>query len=138
EKLSYQWDSIMKEWFVNGSGGLEHGFTLASRPGASSSALTLHLAVRGTLTPRISSGGRWVSFLDDRGVAALNYAGLKVTDAQGRELAARFTSEPQGLRLEVEERGARYPITIDPVAQQAYLKPAAVGSTQAGDWFGFS
>ena len=46
--------------------------------------------------------------------------------------------EPDGLRLEVEERSARYPITIDPIAQQAYLKPAAVGTTQAGDWFGYS
>ena len=24
----------------------------------------------------------------------------------------------------VDERGARYPLTIDPIAQQAYLKPA--------------
>ncbi len=54
------------------------------------------------------------------------------------ELAARFTREPGGLRLEVEERSARYPITIDPTAQQAYLKPAAVGISQAGDWFGYS
>ena len=138
EKLSYQWDSLMTEWFVNGSRGLEHGFTLASRPGKSAAALTLHLAVRGTLTPRVSPDGRRVSFLDDRGAPALNYAGLKVTDAQGRELAARFTREPDGLRLEVEERSARYPITIDPIAQQAYLKPAAVGTSQAGDWFGYS
>jgi hypothetical protein len=138
EKLSYQWDSLMTEWFVNGSRGLEHGFTLASRPGKSAAALTLHLAVRGTLTPRASADGRRVSFLDHHGAPALNYAGLKVTDAQGRELAARFTREPNGLRLEVEERSERYPITIDPVAQQAYLKPAAVGATQAGDWFGYS
>ncbi|MCX6628678.1 MAG: FG-GAP repeat protein, partial [Candidatus Solibacter sp.] len=138
EKLSYQWDSVMTEWFVNGSRGLEHGFTLASRPGESAASLTLHLAVRGTLTPRISPDGRRVTFLDERGAPALNYAGLKVTDAQGRELAARFTREPDGLRLEVAERGALYPITIDPIAQQAYLKPAAVGTTQAGDWFGYS
>jgi hypothetical protein len=52
--------------------------------------------------------------------------------ARGRELAARFTLEPDGLRLEVEEQSARYPITIDPIAQQAYLKSAAVGTTQAG------
>jgi hypothetical protein len=114
EKLSYQWDSLMTEWFVNGSRGLEHGFTLASRPGKAAAALTLHLAVRGTLVPRVSPDGRRVSFLDDRGAPALNYAGLKVTDAQGRELAARFTREPGGLRLEVEERSARYPVTIDP------------------------
>jgi hypothetical protein len=138
ERFSYQWDSVMTEWFVNGSRGLEHGFTLTSRPGASAAALALHLAVRGTLTPRVSQDGRRVSFLDDRGTSALNYAGLKVTDADGRELAARFTRERDGLRLEVDERGARYPITIDPTVQQAYLKPAAVGISQAGDWFGYS
>ena len=138
EKFFYQWDSLMTEWFVNGSRGLEHGFTLVSRPGTSAAALTLHLAVRGTLTPRLSPDGRRVSFLDDHGMLALNYAGLKVTDAQGRELPARFTLEPDGLRLEVEERSSSYPITIDPIAQQAYLKPAAVGTTQAGDWFGYS
>ena len=114
EKLSYQWDSLITEWFVNGDRGLEHGFTLASRPGKAAAALTLHLAVRGTLVPRVSPVGRRVSFLDDRGAPALNYAGLKVTDAQGRELAARFAREPGGLRLEVEERSARYPVTIDP------------------------
>ena len=43
-----------------------------------------------------------------------------------------------GVRLLVEERGARYPLTIDPIAQQAYLKPAAVGTTQAEDQFGYS
>jgi hypothetical protein len=138
EKLSYRWDSTMTEWFVNGKAGLEHGFTLASRPGVSVSALALHLAVRGTLTPRVSPDGRKVVFLDERGSPALNYAGLKVTDALGHELAARFLPEGTGLRLEIEERGARYPIAIDPVAQQAYLKPAAVGNTQAGDLFGFS
>ena len=42
------------------------------------------------------------------------------------------------LRLLVDERGARYPLTIDPIAQQAYLKPAAVGTTQAGDNFSHS
>jgi hypothetical protein len=30
------------------------------------------------------------------------------------------------------------PLTIDPGAQQAYRKPAAVGTTQAGDNFGLS
>ena len=139
EKLSYRWDSVMTEWFVNGSAGLEHGFTLASRPGKSASALALRLTVRGDLTPRILPDGRGVRFLDRRGAPALNYAGLKATDSTGRVLASRFLREGTELRLEVEERDAIYPIIIDPLAQQtAYLKPAAVGSTQAGDLFGFA
>ena len=32
EKFSYQWDSVIREWYVNGA-GLEHGYTLESRPG---------------------------------------------------------------------------------------------------------
>jgi hypothetical protein len=39
------------------------------------------------------------------------------------------------LVLSVEDRGARYPLTIDPVAQQAYLKAS---NTDAGDQFGYS
>ena len=138
EKLAYQWDPLMTEWFVNETRGLEHGFTIAARPGKSALSLTLHLALRGTLKPSVSPDGRQVSFLDDNGAPALNYSGLKVTDALGVELAARFVRDRDGLRLEVEEQSARYPITIDPLAQQAYLKPAAVGTSQAGDWFGYS
>ena len=139
EKLSYRWDSAMTEWFINGGDGLEHGFTLASRPsGKSAAALTLLLGVRGNLTPVVSPDGGSVSFLNDHGVTALNYSGLKVTDADGRKLPAGFTLEHKGLRLDVDERSARYPITIDPIAQQAYLKPAQVGTFQAGDYFGYS
>ncbi len=138
EKIGCQWDSTIEEWFVNGEGGLEHGFTLASRPGRSSLPLTLHLKVLGALVPRIASDGRSVSFLDDRGVDLLHYAGLLVTDADGHALGARFIREAQGLRLEVDERNARYPIAIDPTVQLAYLKPALVASTQLSHWFGFS
>src|SRR6185436_7644749 len=37
--------------------------------------------------------------------------------------------------LAVDERGARYPLTIAPTAQQAYLKASNTG---AGDFFGHS
>ena len=69
EKLSYRWDALMTEWFVNGTRGLEHGFmSLAARPGKSVSPLhPLHLMMRGTLMPRISPDGRRVSFLDHHG-----------------------------------------------------------------------
>lgn len=34
----------------------------------------------------------------------------------------------------MDERGARYPVTIDPIAQQAYFKAS---NTEAGDEFGW-
>ncbi|HBJ86379.1 MAG TPA: hypothetical protein DDZ88_21490, partial [Verrucomicrobiales bacterium] len=67
----------------------------------------------------------------------LNYAGLKVWDADGKVLPARFVptvaSVNGTLRIQVDEHAARYPITVDPIAQQAYIKAL---NTSAGDQFG--
>ena len=65
----------------------------------------------------------------------LTYSGLTVFDADGARLTARFELVAEGLLLTVDERGARYPLTIDPLAQQAYLKASNTGS---GDRFGDS
>ena len=42
------------------------------------------------------------------------------------------------MHLSVDDRGARYPITIDPIVQQAYLTPTGVGLTDLDDGFGTS
>ncbi len=141
QRLTYQWDGNVQEWYVNDQRGLEHGFIVNERPeGAKSGeALSFKISTRGTLTPRIADGGKDVSFQEAGGTDVLHYSNLKVWDADGKILPAHF--EPSGttsLRLNVQETGARYPITIDPVAYGAYLKPGAVGMTQAGDWFGHS
>ena len=135
--LTYKWSALLEEWYVNGSAGLEHGFTLASAPRGTGS-LSLSIAIRGDLAPLVSQDGRRVTFVDNDAKPALVYSGLQVFDADHRSIAARFIPEPQGLRLEIDDHDARYPITIDPTIQQAYLKPAQVGSSQAGDWFGYS
>ncbi len=139
QRLTYGWDATVQEWFVNDARGLEHGFTLSGRPmeGIDASApLQLDLAVRGSLAAKVWADGQGVEFCDATGEAVLHYAGLKVWDADGRVLVAHFApmvvSAPQALRLLVEERGARYPLTIDPIAQQAYLKASNTG---ANDFF---
>jgi hypothetical protein len=76
-----------------------------------------------------------VSFVDEQGSAVVNYAGLKVWDADNQELPARIDVNATGVRLVVNERGARYPLTIDPIAQQAYLKAS---NPDWDDWFGWS
>ncbi|MCX6840566.1 MAG: cadherin domain-containing protein, partial [Verrucomicrobia bacterium] len=145
QRLSYQWDATVQEWFVNDQRGLEHGFTISQRPEAdptlksSDSTLNFVIATRGSLSPLVAADAQGVSFQDKSGATVLNYAGLKVWDADGKTLASRFEAAGEGrVRLRVEEGEARYPITIDPIAQQAYLKPSAVGTTQAGDYFGWS
>ena len=89
-RVSYDWGVGLEEWFVNDSRGLEHGFTLRERPGSGTGSLTLELTVRGGLQPRARPSGRSVTFVDARGTAVLTYAGLKVLDADGRELSARL------------------------------------------------
>ena len=138
-RVAYEWDAILEEWYVNDTRGLEHGFTVRRRPAQGDEEeegpLTFTLAVRGELRPVVDDDGAGVRFLDEEGAAALTYRGLRVFDAEGRELEAGFERVGDRLRLGIDELGARYPLTIDPIAQQAYLKASNTG---AGDSFGSS
>ena len=134
-RVAYRWNAAVEEWFVNEAQGVEHGFTIASR-NSGSDELSLLLSVRGGL--RAEGSGAAIRFLDRTGKAAINYSALKAWDAAGRALPTRMRAEGQTVRIVVDARGARYPVTIDPIAQQANLKPAAVGTTQAGDRFGWA
>lgn len=122
QRCAYEWDANLTEWFVNEPGGLEHGFTLAARADAGDEPLSLELSVRGGLVPRVAANGRDVAFLAHDGTVAVDYAGLCVFDADGDRFAAHFETTPNGLRLEVDDRGADYPLTIDPVVRAGYLK----------------
>lgn len=142
-RVVYAWDDTLEEWYVNRDRGLEHGYTVLRRPpgegdledGPEPGPLCFTLAVRGGLWPEVDADGRGVRFVGERGEARLRYTGLAVFDARGRSLPASFERAPEGLRLLVDEAGASYPLTVDPVAQQAYLKASNTG---AGDYFGWS
>ena len=135
DRLEYAWDDRLTEWYVNDGRGLEHGYTVRERPAGASGPLSLELAVRGDLTPRVEAEGRDVRFVDETGAVVIRYAGLKVFDADGRALEAGFEGSAGWLHLSVEDQGARYPLTIDPVVQQEYLKAS---NTNASDQFGYA
>ena len=142
QRLSYRWDDSVQEWFVNDQRGLEHGFIIAKRPAdapdSQTSTLNFLLATRGTLRPSVAADAQGVLFQDDSGTTVLNYTGLKVWDADGKILRSRFEAAGKtDVRLLVEEQGARYPLTIDPIAQQAYLKSGNNGGSTL-DLFGDS
>ncbi len=126
-RVEYEWHDAVTEWYVNDARGLEHGYTVCQRP-AGSGVLQFTLTVRGNLQPRVSADGLDVTFVDASGAAVLNYAGLKVFDAGGAHVPACFEAMHEGLRLSVDDAGARYPLTIDPIAQQAYLKASNTGA----------
>ncbi|BCS34400.1 hypothetical protein TBR22_A36300 [Luteitalea sp. TBR-22] len=135
QRLSYRWGSALDEWYVNDARGLEHGYTLHRAPDGVG-AVEFDLKVRGDLRPRLEAAGKDVAFINTAGDVVARYAGLSVVDARGRSLPATFVQQPpDALRLRLDDTDALYPITVDPLAQQAYLKAS---STQSNHYFGRS
>ncbi|MFN0205163.1 MAG: FG-GAP repeat protein [Planctomycetota bacterium] len=135
QSVSYNWDNTLTEWYKNDTRGLEHGFTVKNRPTSTVGLLTLTLGVKGDLQPRVLPSGRDVAFVNKDGASVLNYSNLTVFDACGKTLPASFKSSANELCISVDDSGAHYPITIDPIAQQAYLKAS---NTDPGDGFGYA
>ena len=136
----------LTEWYANGPLGLEQGFTLERASGATRDGpLTLAFGLSGNLSASIDPGARGLT-LDRNGAAVLHYAGLMAMDAKGRDLPAWLELAGRELRLRVDDAGAAYPLTIDPILGAVKLTNnkslcsiggiCEVGS--AGDRFGFS
>ena len=107
---------LMREWYVAGPLGIEQGFTLARRPGGDGGPLSLALGLAGSV--RAEQTRSRVRFLSRSGAVALRYGGLSVTDASGRQLRAALALHGATLLVRVWDRGARYPLRIDPLIQQ--------------------
>ena len=109
----------ISEWYAAGPLGIEQGFTLAHRPAALAAGhqLTLPLAVGGSL--RAQAAGSAVNFLGSHGDIVARYGGLTAVDATGRHLPGALSVSHGKVVIGVNDRGARYPITIDPLVQQA-------------------
>ena len=91
--LTYQHDANLSEWWINTPQGLEQGFTLLHRPaGSGQGALTIEMAVTGTLTPM--QRGEAIHFQNAQGETLLTYAQLYVTDANGKVVPARLSLSP--------------------------------------------
>jgi len=112
----------LSEWYVNGPLGLEQGFTLARAPtGREAGPLTLAIALTGNAHAALASRGRGIT-LSRAGGPSLRYGALAAMDAQGRALHSWLELAAGRLLLRVEADGARYPIRIDPLVEQAKLQ----------------
>ncbi len=122
------------EWYANGPLGLEQGLTLRAPPATeagSNGALGLSFALSGAAA-RLQGGQ--LSFDGAGGSPILRYSGLSATDVAGRVLPSYLQLDGGRLMIRVDDRGARYPVTIDPLMQVATLKSS---DSAQGYTFGF-
>jgi hypothetical protein len=106
----------LSEWYVNRADGLEHGFIMQRVPGKrlDGEKLSLWVSLSGDLEARLAEEGSAI-LLDGREAGVRpRYDSLHAYDATGRELPARMMLSGGGVKLEVSDEDAVYPVTIDP------------------------
>jgi hypothetical protein len=123
----------LTEWYAGGPLGIEQGFTLPRRPAGESGPLTLELALGGGVEARKAPSGTVLLTRADR--PGLSYGALATLDATGRELPTALHVRDGALVIQVWDRGAQYPVVIDPLFQQG-SKLTGSGATGAAA-FGF-
>ena len=123
----------LTEWYRDTALGLEQGFTIhQAPPGAGPLLLQLHLST--DLVGMPDADGRGLSFAAPDG-QTLRYDHLRAWDANGAQLDANLVYAPGQVMLRVNDKGAAYPLTIDPLI---YLEQQVIASGEAGDNFGAS
>jgi hypothetical protein len=118
-RVSYAHGSVRESW-ANGPLGLEQSFDISRRP-AGAGALTLSLSVPGRA--RLDRGTMLLP-------GGLRYAGVDATDANGRPLRAWLQLRSARVLVRVDDRGAAYPVRVDPFVQHAELSAAGAGSEE--------
>ncbi len=122
----------VSESFVNGPLGLDQRFTLARAPAPGAGPLTLSLSLSGDVRARVLAGGKGL-VVAGTGGHVLDYRGLAATDARGRALHAWLVARGGRLLVRVDARGARYPVSIDPLIQQGPQLTDLGGEGEVGD-----
>src|SRR5262245_18914705 len=109
----------LTEWFVNDSAGVEHGCAVAVKPAEHMDGdLILAFTMDGDVRAELQ-GPDEVLFMsaDERHAAVLRYGHLEVRDAAHRHMAAWFVVRDGAIEIHVDDHAARYPLDIDPLAQ---------------------
>ncbi|WP_433928223.1 kelch repeat-containing protein [Sorangium cellulosum] len=125
-RIHYEREDL-KEWYLNGPLGLEQGFVLTGAPSCAGTKI-VEIALGGDLQAELvdedgDGRGEAVELRDDARHKALHYSDLYVKDATGNELSAWLSLEAEGIAIHLDDRGAVYPVEIDPLiwTQEAQL-----------------
>jgi len=122
----------VSERYQAGPFGLEQSFVVSQAPRGGSGALTLRISTSRQL--RAGATGSAVAFSTRSGAPALNYGELAARDASGRDLPAQLRLRGGVLLLAIDDRDARYPIRIDPFAQQGTKLTGGAEESGAGEF----
>jgi hypothetical protein len=107
--------------------GFEQRFTIDRRPGGANRPVVIAMASSGDMTP-ILNGPTTVTLRGNKDLSNVTYSGLRVTDATGKVLPAHLVASGQSIHIVIDDRGATYPVLVDPWIQLASLiQPANAG-----------
>lgn len=123
-------DATLTEWWVGLGNGVEQGWTLEAAP-AGEGPLVFEVAIEGALAIDATADGASVTDADGR---AWNVAQVVAWDARGEPLPATLSVADDRVRIVVDDRGAAYPVTVDPVYETA----AWTASGDDYSWLGYS
>ncbi len=127
----------LDEWYTNGPLGLEQGFTVQRTAALDSSAsLTLSLALSGNVHASLANATSQIVLSRANGAPALRYGALSAYDASGRALPSHLALHGGRVLIVVNTARARFPVTIDPLIEQAD-RPAPSDESVHGQ-FGYS
>ena len=101
-------------WWANDERGLEQGWTIEAPP-PGDGPLALAVSVDGAEVE--IDAGRDGALLLTPGGARLRYGQVAAWDATGRDLPA-WLEEADSLRVLVDDEGAAFPVTVDPLLTQ--------------------
>ena len=125
----------LSEWYRNTALGVEQGFTISQAPGGSG-RLTLSLDLFTSLSGSLDENGRGISFSGSADGQTLRYDHLAAFDAHGQELPAKMLLGASQVQIQVDDRAAAYPLTIDPLV---YIEQKVIAlDGTANDHFGIS
>lgn len=124
--------------YANDGRGMRHDVVVRRRP-AGGGPLEARVRVGGSLLAVQEGPDRVLFHAWDEGRMSLEpvveYSGLHVWDAKGRTLPSHMALRGEMLVLVVDDRGAYYPVTIDPLSSSP---DAVLTGGAAGDDFGFA
>ncbi|MBL7732134.1 MAG: FG-GAP repeat protein [Chitinophagaceae bacterium] len=112
DKAEYITDQLTIQ-YINGKEGMRQNFIVPA-PLTGNDELQIDFSVQTKLETYLH--GNQLQFIHPVAGNVLNYAGLKVWDAAGKELPAELQKSKEGYCIKVNTETAVYPVTIDPLS----------------------